>query len=148
MNKRKTSFILSILSGILFIISGTDGVSSWKTLENIILHYLDLGIIKIIFVLIIIIASFGGLSVIFGGYLIYKRKTKSGILIISIGSGAGLISFLLNIFILIVTDGLSLGWFLSFSTVAIILSITARIIAKPKSKKRRGVKKLLMPRFL
>jgi hypothetical protein len=133
MKKRIISFILSIISGIFLILSGTNGVSFLTTFSEFILRYFNIQVIKIIFTLLIIIASFGGIAVILGGFLIYKKKIRVGRFIIAIGTGAGLVSLLLNFLILIITKGIPINWFLSFSTLGIIFSVLARRIVKPKN---------------
>jgi len=133
MKKRIISFILSIISGIFLILSGTNGVSFLTTFSEFILRYFNIQVIKIIFTLLIIIASFGGIAVILGGFLIYKKKIRVGRFIIAIGTGAGLVSLLLNFLIVIITKGIPINWFLSFSTLGIIFSVLARRIVKPKN---------------
>jgi hypothetical protein len=143
MKKRKISFVLSIISGIFLILSGTNGVSFFKRLSEIILRYFDIIILKIIFILLTIIASLGGIAVILGGFLIYKKKIRLGRFIIAIGTGAGLISLLLNFSIIVITRGIPINWFLSFSTLGIIFSVLARRIVKPKTKVRHYLKRRL-----
>lgn len=142
MNKRKTSFILAIISGIFLILSGTNGASFIEKISEFVLRYFNSQLLKIIFFLVTIIASFGGISVIIGGFLIYKKKIKSGRFVIAIGTGAGLISLLLNFLIIIITQGIQINWFLSFPTLGMIFSILARQIVKPKIKFKKRLKKL------
>jgi len=134
MKKRIISFVLAIVSGIFLILSGTNGVSFFKRLSEIILRYFDMRFLKSIFILLTIIASLGGISVIVGGFLIYKKKIRFGRFIIAIGTGAGLISLLLHFLIFIITKELTIEWFLSFSTLGIIFSVLARQIVRPRIK--------------
>lgn len=134
MKKRIISFILAIISGIFLILSGTNGMSLIEKISDFVLRYFNIQILKLILGLLTIVASFGGISVIIGGFLIYKKKIRLGRFIILIGTGAGLISLLLQFLILIFTQGISINWFLSFSTLGVILSVLARQIVRPKIK--------------
>lgn len=132
MKKTIVSFILAIVSGIFLILSGTNGISLIERISDFVLRYFNIQFLKLILGLLTIIASFGGISVIIGGFLIYEKKIRLGRFIILIGTGAGLVSLLLQFLILIFTQGISINWFLSFSTLGVILSVLAREIVRPK----------------
>lgn len=87
-------------------------------------------------VLLAVIASLGGVTVIAGGFLILKKKRLTGKLFISLGGSVGVIGFAINL-----VSGLGLGWAILSSAVAVfavgqsigwiglIISLIARITA-------------------
>jgi len=133
----KASFIVSIFSGALLIVSGTTGsIGVYGMILSLIARFVDdalvLRILEVVALVLLFLASLGGLSVILGGYLIYKSSVRVGKLIIGIGAGMGIPGLLLTLFPLVITRDVSaviaqhgiIGW------SGIILSLIARTIAK------------------
>jgi hypothetical protein len=129
-NKNLPAFVLAILSSLLLLLSGTTGVASWMELEDIILKYFNFELISLIFVLLLIVASFGALAVLIGGFLVLKKKVSLGKLLISLGSGAGIIGFIFNLFISISISNFSIYSFLSLSSLGVIFALLAQILSK------------------
>ena len=122
---------VAILAGILLLIAGVSGVATWKTIKDFVTaHIMDNSIVQIVFVILIFIASLGGIAVIAGGLLIGKDKVRTGKFFISLGAGLGLIGLIFSIVVAYVEDNLTVGSFLSIGAIGLILSIVARIIAK------------------
>lgn len=138
MKKRNlTAFLISVPAGLLLLIKGIQGPTS---LYFLILGYvsdlLTVGAVKsfLVFCLLvlIVISSFGGLSVIAGGFLIWKNYVSAGKFLIGMGAGISifLIIFLLitlatsgDLYSVIAQYGI-LGW------LGIFLAFLARSIAK------------------
>jgi hypothetical protein len=127
------AFIFALFSSSFLFISGYNGVANWLRLEEIILSFLNLGIIHVLFIIVIIISSFGGLVVLIGGILILFNKIFVGNLFISLGTGAGLISFAFNFIISISTNDFSLSNYLSFSSLGVIFAILAQTFSNKKN---------------
>ncbi len=139
MESRKIAALLAYLGGSLLIISGATGSTG---IVGTIIDYLieNLGgasadLLSLILQALNIIADLGGISVIIGGALIIKKRTRIGKFVIGIGAGMGLLGFLIilassllhgwiNAINLIIMISQSIGW------IGIILSITATRIAK------------------
>ena len=107
-NKKSTPFILSILSGILLMISGTSGsIGVYGTILSLITSFVEndlvLSTLRVVAFILIFIASLGGISVIFGGYLIYKSQVRMGKFIIGIIAGVGIPGLLLALFTSIIS---------------------------------------------
>jgi hypothetical protein len=130
-------FGLSILGGILLLISGTSGQIgiSLVILEQLPLFIKDTLIqtmATIVALFLIILSSLGGFTVILGGYLVYKRHVGTGKLLIGLGAGVGIPWLLFILFTLAMTQKVTavtaqhsiLGW------SGIIFSFIARSIAK------------------
>ena len=123
--------ILASISGILFLVSGTTGVRAWLSIKEIVLENISLPEIKLVFTIILILASFGGLTILFGALMLFKNHIRTGKLFITIGAGSGIIYILINVYSSIVTYSFNFTWLFSTSSLGIILSIFARYLAKP-----------------
>ena len=131
--RNKRAFNIAMIAGILLILSGTTGVASLVKIEEIVFRYADIWLISFIFPFLLFIASLGGFTIMFGGYLILREQIRTGKFVISLGAGFGIISLLSNIFVAIITLHFPIEWFLSFATIGLILSLVARRMAKAKS---------------
>lgn len=121
---------LAIVAGILLLISGVSGLATWETIRDFVnTNIIENEIIHIVFVILIFIASLGGISVIIGGYLIGKNKVKTGKLIIGLGAGLGLIGLLVSLVISIVEGSFTISSLTSIGAMGLILSIAARMLA-------------------
>ena len=101
--------IIAIIFGLLLLISGTSGVSTWETIQdfvskNIIENY----IVEIIFAVLIFIVSLARLSVIIGGILIGKNRIITVYFLRLLGAGLGLIDLIFSIIITIFEGSLTL----------------------------------------
>lgn len=90
----------------------------------------DNEIVMYIFVILIFIASLGGISVIIGGLLIGSNKVKTGKLIIALGAGLGLIGLIVSIIIGITEGSFTLNSLITLGAIGLILSIVARMMAE------------------
>ncbi|MFB0505020.1 MAG: hypothetical protein ACETWE_14475 [Candidatus Bathyarchaeia archaeon] len=133
----KNASRLSILSGILLIISGTHGsVGVYGVILAVLMllvkNVLLLSILRVVALILILLASLGGVSVIVGGSLIRKSRIRLGKFVIGIGSGMsipGLVLTLLTVFVTrnlpaVVAEHGIMGW------TGMIISLVARAKAK------------------
>lgn len=127
---------LAIIAGILLLLSGGSGVTSILTLEKIgdalAPSIFDSKVFILFFSILLILASLGGISVIFGGVLIGRKKVLLGKILIQIGSGAGILGLFIIIFLAIKNNSILSGGFFSLGTLGVILAALAVIIAKKK----------------
>lgn len=130
-SKNSTTMGVAILGGILLLISGVNGIVTWETIKAFVTaHIMDNFIVQIVFAILILIASLGGIAVIIGGVLIGKNKVGSGKFLIAIGAGLGLIGLIVSIIISVMEGSFTIGTFLSIGMVGLVLSIVARVMAK------------------
>ncbi len=130
-SRNKKAMILAIIAGILLLIAGVNGIATWETIKDFVLNYVgENEIIEIIFVVLILIASLGGLAVIIGGLLFGKDKVRTGRFLITLGAGLGLIGLIVSIVIAIYEESPIIGSFFSIGAIGLIISIVARMIAK------------------
>jgi hypothetical protein len=126
--------ILATISGILFLVSGTTGLHAWQEVQEFVATHINQQLVQnplihTMFIIIFILSSFGGITVLFGAWLLFKEHVLGGKIFISIGAGSGVIFLATNIYTSIVAEGGSFGWLLSTSTIAIILALLSRNIA-------------------
>lgn len=120
---------MAIISGILLLIAGASGAATWKMLRDAILENYSSDILAYVFVILILLASLGGILVIVAGLIIKKGDRKKGRLLITIGVGTGLIGLI----IMIISSFLGNGTVLAASATLVAgigLSIIARDMAK------------------
>jgi len=130
-SKKKQAIIIAIFAGILLLISGVSGLATWEAIKNFVTtNVIDNFIVQIIFVVLIFIASLGGLSVIIGGLLIGKDRIGTGKLFITLGAGLGLIGLIISIIVAVMENNFTIGSFFSVGAVGLILSIVARLMVK------------------
>ena len=131
MSKNKKAMFIAIVAGILLLISGISGLAAWETIKDFVIeHITDNEIVQIVFSVLILIASFGGVSVIVGGFIIGKNSVRTGKFLIALGAGMGLIGLLISVIVAYMQESLTIGSFFSIGAVGLILSIVARMIAE------------------
>ena len=130
---------LAIISGLLLLLSGGTGVASINLIAAILFSFIpEYTVLMWFFTILLIIASFGGITVMVGGFLIGKHKVTLGRLLIQLGSGMGVIGLIITITVAIWHNNLLIGSFFSLGTLGVTLSVIAILIAKkPKKKKRK-----------
>lgn len=126
------AFWLAMISSFLLFISGTTGVSSWLKIEDVVLKYVNFEFIYVIFFLLLIVASFGGIAVFIAGIFILKEKAFLGDLFILLGTGAGLMGFLFNLIISVSTSNFSIYTYLTYSTAGLLFAFTAQYFSNKK----------------
>ena len=128
-SNNKKAMIIAILAGILLFISGISGGAVWRKITKFVIENItDNYIIQIIFIILVLIASLGGISVIFGGFLIGKNKILTGKIFITLGTGIGLIGLLIIVSIAIIQHNISFSMYFSIGVIGIISSPLSRII--------------------
>ncbi len=122
---------VAIVAGTLLLIAGVSGAATWQAIKEFVAsQFPGNEILEIIFVILIFIASLGGIAVIIGGLLIGKKKIGTGRTFILLGAGMGIIGLIFSSIVAYSEGNLTLGSFLSIGTIGIVLSIAARMIAK------------------
>ncbi len=93
----KAAGLVAILGGILMLLSGTTGAATWSELGEIVIEYTGIDSLGIVFQVLVLIGSLGGIVVILGGLMfrgnIWAENDKRfpiGKLLITLGAGLGL----------------------------------------------------------
>jgi len=130
-SKSSQAMVIAIIAGILLLIAGVSGAATWEAIKGFVAsQFPGNEILEIVFVILIFIASLGGIAVIIGGLLIGKKKIGTGRLFILLGAGMGIIGLIFWIIVAYSEENLTIGSLLSIGMIGIILSIAARMIAK------------------
>jgi len=141
--RNKIAFWLAIVSAIFLFISGTTGVATWVRIGSFVYDLFISSFVIFLFIPILIIASLGAFSVLIGAIFAWKKKFFSARIFILLGSGAGLIGFLFNLFLSAINLNISVGPYLSFSSLGIIFSLISQgFLKKKKSLLKEVVKKI------
>ena len=130
-SKNKAAMVVAIFAGLLLLIEGISGFATWTTIKEFVSdNVTDNEIVMYIFVILIFIASLGGISVIIGGLLIGKNKVRTGKFIIALGAGLGLIGLIVSIIIGLTEGNFTLNSLITLGAIGLILSIVARMMAE------------------
>ena len=130
-SRNKAAMGVAIVAGLLLLIEGVSGFATWTTIKEFVTNNVtDNEIVLYIFVILILIASLGGIAVIIGGLLIGKNKVKTGKFIIALGTGLGLIGLIVSIIIGVSEGSFTLNSLITLGAIGLILSIVARMMAK------------------
>jgi len=130
---------IAIIAGILLLIAGVSGAATWQAIKDFVAsQFPGNEILEVVFVILIFIASLGGIAVIIGGLLIGKKKIGTGRTFILLGAGMGIIGLIFSIVVAYNEGNLTIGSFLSIGMIGIILSIAARMIAKKEKNVEKG----------
>ncbi len=135
--RRKITFIIAFVAGILLLVTGTHGpIGTYELIREQLPNYISnpqiVQIVDILTLILIAISLAGGLVVIAGGISVFLNHISIGKVLISLGTGIGIPWLILLLVTLFTTHQVSaiiaqysvLGW------TGIILAIAARIIAK------------------
>ena len=132
MKENKTAMGLAVTAGIILLIAGITGVALMGKIHDIVTGYgITNEIMELVFAVLILLASLGGILVLAGGGLLYKDKVGGGKILIAIGTGAGLIGLIFSVIVWIKdmsAPTLTLSFILGL--VGVILSVAARLKAK------------------
>jgi hypothetical protein len=137
MKTHQFAFLLSIIGGLLLIVSGTRGpigillIILEKT-TLLIRDPLILTVAAMVALFLVILSLLGGFTVILGGYMIYKNHEGTGKMLIGLGAGVGIPWLLFILFTIAFTQEITTviaqhsieGW------IGIALSFTARSLAR------------------
>jgi len=125
--------LLAGLAGALLLVSGYTGVRSvdrfFTLLEGVFGNAAFLIVLAYAF---IAIASLGGFTVMFGGYLIWKDRVRLGRIVILLGSGAGFFTLLLFLLVNLRREEFSLLASVLPAILGVAIGVVARFLSVPK----------------
>lgn len=127
MTENEKASIIAIIGGVLMLIAGVTGAAAWQTISDIAIELTGIEILGLVFGILVLLGSLGGLLVIVGGVLIRnKKRVGPGKGLITVGAGFGLIGLIIFIILTIVEGEIPFLTGLSIGFVGLILSISAR----------------------
>jgi len=136
--ENKRAVILAVVAGHLLVVAGAIGSAGiWGTLITILAPLVPVyvaGMLNVLFVIVNLIALYGGVAVIDGALLLAGDYKLPGKIVIGIGSGVGLLGFIFDHIVAIYSGTFTIqGWVLLLQTpgyIGVILAIIACIQAK------------------
>jgi hypothetical protein len=128
----KTAGMLAILGGLFMLIAGLTGAATWQHLGDLAIDITGIDALGIVFQILVVMGSLGGLLVILGGLLLRADKVGGGKALITIGAGMGIIGLLIFLIVTLLGDdpGGSLIGAMGIGFVGLILTIVARMKAQ------------------
>jgi len=132
MSNNEKAGLIALVGGILMLLAGVTGAAAWVTIGEIVEEMMGNDSLTIVFQILAILGGLGGLLVILGGLLFWKKgsgSAKVGKLLITIGAGFGLIGLIIFIILALMGDdpGTALFGALTIGFIGLILSIIARM---------------------
>jgi len=135
--RRLTAIALSVLSGVILLVSGTRASTSGysfvlQELSTLTVDQTLISAVTIVITVLIALSYLGGILVILGGYLLYRNHVGTARFIIALGAGVGIPWLVFVALPLLLTQGpvavvaehSILGW------IGLLLSFAAIVIAK------------------
>jgi len=125
--------LLAGLAGALLLVSGYTGVRSVDRFFTLLEGVFGNGAFLIVLAYAFIaIASLGGFTVMFGGYLIWKDRVRLGRIVILLGSGAGFFTLLLFLLVNLRREEFSLLASVLPAILGVAIGVVARFLSVPK----------------
>lgn len=136
MRRNEEAAILAAVAGIILLVFGYSGERSIARLFELLLDIVGPSrVLQAVAVVFFVIASLGGISVLFGGALILTDRVRFGRIFILVGSGAGFFSLVLFVFVNLRRGREEFSFLASFLPVIIGVSIGIvarfRAVARP-----------------
>ncbi len=131
MERWEKAAVLAVVAGIFLLIAGVSGATAWSRVRDIVVDLTGGNpVLELVFLILVAIASLGGLLVILGGALFWRGETDWGRALVFIGTGVGLISLL----IFVALHGLK-GTLLAIRLhwvgfIGVILAIVSGVVAE------------------
>ena len=136
MTNNEQAGLMAIIGGILMLLAGMSGAATWKALGDLAFEITGIDSLNIVFQILALAASLGGLVIILGGFMIHgkyikmkkDKRVKVGKLFITLGAGMGVIGLIIFLVLALFStdpEGTIFGA-VGFGFVGLILTIIAR----------------------
>ncbi len=137
--RRRSAALLSILAGALLAAGHFSGAPHWVSFLELVARFIPMNLVlRGVFVAVLVVASFGGIAVILGGLLILGRRDLLAKLLILLGTGFGLVSFVVAISLAVYRGDLPVYGGNALIVIAIGMSVAARVILRePRTSRKR-----------
>ena len=136
MTNNEQAGLMAIIGGILILLSGMSGAATWKALGDMAFEITGNDSLNIVFQILALVGSLGGLVIMLGGLMIHgkyikmkkDKRVKSGKLFITLGAGMGVIGLIIFLVLAIFSDdpGGNIFGAVGLGFIGIILTIAAR----------------------
>ena len=136
MTNNEQAGLMAIIGGILMLLAGMSGAATWKALGDMAFEITGNDSLNIVFQILALVGSLGGLVIMLGGLMIHgkyikmkkDKRVKSGKLFITLGAGMGVIGLIIFLVLAIFSDdpGGNIFGAVGLGFIGIILTIAAR----------------------
>ena len=136
MSKADQAAYIGFIAGILLIIAGVTGAATWRTIGQAAEDFTGIEILGLVFQILAVLGSLGGLLVILGACwiggrkfkLFKKRNKKAGSILITIGAGFGLLGLIIFAVIILISEDPAASFMgaAGVGFIGLVLSIIAR----------------------
>ena len=128
--------LIALIGGILMLLAGITGAATWAALGDMAENVMGNDSFNIVFQILALAGSLGGLVIILGGLMIQgkyikmkkDKRIKFGKFFITLGAGMGVIGLLIFLVLAIFSDDPAGNIFgaIGFGFIGLILTIVAR----------------------
>ncbi len=124
---------IAAVAGVLLLYVGINGVASVDRIFAVLEEFLGTNEgLRILAYVLVAIAALGGIAVLIGAYFVAVDHVRLGKLLITLGSGAGILTLVLFLARSVSSEQFSLILGVLPTILGVALAIIARFMAKPK----------------
>ncbi len=132
MKRNTQAAIIAVIAGILLLIVGLNGVTGVDRLFALLEEWFGTNeALRILAYVLGAIAALGGVAVLIGAYFVATEHVRTGKLLITLGSGAGILTLLLFLARNVASEQFSYIFAVLPAILGVVLAIVARSWAKP-----------------
>ncbi len=133
MKRNAAAAVLAAVAGVLLLDAGINGVNGVDKLFALLQEWFGTNeTLRLLAYVLGGIAALGGIAVIIGAYFLATEHVRTGKLLITLGSGAGIITLLLFLARNAASEQFSYLYAVLPAILGVVLAIVARFTAKPK----------------
>lgn len=133
MNRNAAAAVLAAVAGVLLLIVGINGVQGVDRLFTLLQEWLGTNeALRILAYVLGGIAALGGVAVLIGAYFFATEHVRTGKILVTLGSGAGIVTLILFLARNVSSEQFSYLYAVLPAILGVGLAIAARFIAKPK----------------
>lgn len=132
MKRNTQAAIIAAIAGILLLVVGLNGVAGVDRLFSLLQSWFGANeALRILAYVLGAIAALGGIAVLAGAYCVATEHVRLGKLLITLGSGAGVLTLLLFLAKNLAAEEFSYLFAVLPAILGVVLAIVARFRAKP-----------------
>lgn len=133
MKRNTAAAILAVIAGILLLLVGLNGVAGVDRFFTLLQDWFGTSeALRILAYVLAAIAALGGVGVLIGAYFVATDHVRVGKLLITLGSGAGIVTLLLFLAKNVASEQFSYVYEVLPAILGVVLAIAARFVAKAK----------------
>ncbi len=133
MKRNTAAALIAVIAGVLLLYVGINGVAGVDRLFALLQEWFGTNeALRILAYVLGGIAALGGVAVLFGAYLVATDRVRTGKILISLGSGAGIITLLLFLARNMASEQFSYLYAVLPAILGVGLAVVAELVAKPK----------------